>query len=321
MILFIDENGLWLSVRAGHLALRQRDGSYTWMPERIRTIVAVGHGFCVTAAALHYCVSRHVELFISNEMTGFISLFAPESRIDARYAALKARQKQFAAALDDARTLSVARAIVAMKVQAEGHRNFAEQQFLKSVDNAESVSVVRRIEALSGTAFWRQRHGFELAFKDDASPSWRTFETRYIGRRLGKLGELDKQFTARHASQPMQAMLNFAISISAARMTRCIVACGLDASFGFLHNARKPGRLSLVWDCIEPLRPALACAVFKYAGKRTFERADFISLENKKGEKVIRLSPKTAKDIVPIALGASPVKECFRIVNTVISHF
>jgi len=42
MILFIDENGLWLSVRAGHLALRQRDGSYTWMPERIRTIVAVG---------------------------------------------------------------------------------------------------------------------------------------------------------------------------------------------------------------------------------------------------------------------------------------
>ncbi len=28
---------------------------------------------------------------------------------------------------------------------------------MKSVDNAESVSVVRRIEALSGTAFWRQR--------------------------------------------------------------------------------------------------------------------------------------------------------------------
>ncbi len=103
MIHFIDGNGLWLSVRAGHLALRQRDGSYTWLPERIRTIVAVGHGFCVTAAALHYCVRHHVELFISNEMVGFISLFAPESRVDARSAALKARQKQFAAALDDAR--------------------------------------------------------------------------------------------------------------------------------------------------------------------------------------------------------------------------
>ena len=226
MIHFIDDNGLWLSVRAGHLALRQRDGSYTWLPERIRTIVAVGHGFCVTAAALHYCVRHHVELFISNEMVGFISLFAPESRIDARSAALKARQKQFAAVLDDARTLTVARAIVAMKVQAEGHRIFAEQQFLKSVDNAESVGDVRHIEALSGTAFWRQRQGLELAFKDNAPPSWRTFETRYIGRRLGKLGELDKQFTPRHASQPMQAMLNFAISISAARITRCIVACG-----------------------------------------------------------------------------------------------
>jgi len=294
VIHFIDDNGLWLSVRAGHLALRQRDGSYTWLPERIRTIVAVGHGFCVTAAALHYCVRHHVELFISNEMVGFISLFAPESRVDARSAALKARQKQFAAALDDARTLAVARTIVAMKVRAEGHRSPTEQQFLRSVDNAASVADVRRIEALSGAAFWRQRQSFELAFKDDAHPSWRTFETRYIGRNLGKLAELDKHFTARHAKQPMQAMLNFAISISAARMSRCIVACGLDASFGFLHNARKPGRLSLVWDCIEPLRPALACAVFKYAGKRTFERADFINSKNKKGENVLRLSSKTA---------------------------
>ncbi len=251
-IYFIEENGFWLSVRAGHLALRQRDGTYTWMPERVRTIVAVGHGFCVTAAALHYCLSRHVELFISNEMTGFISLFAPESRIAARHTALKARQKQFAAALDDMRTLAVARAIVAMKVHAEAHTKFTEQQFLNSIGNAKSVAEVRRIEALSGTAFWRRRQGFELAFKDDVSPTWRMFETRYIGRRLGKLGELDKHFTARHAHQPMQAMLNFAASISAARMTRCIIARGLDASFGFLHNARKPGRLSLVWDCIEP---------------------------------------------------------------------
>jgi CRISP-associated protein Cas1 len=53
----------------------------------------------------------------------------------------------------------------------------------------------------------------------------------------------------------MQAMLNFATAIVTARLTRAIVAVGLDPCFGFLHDGRKPGRLSLVWDAIEPLRP------------------------------------------------------------------
>jgi hypothetical protein len=34
-------------------------------------------------------------------------------------------------------------------------------------------------------------------------------------------------------------------------------ALGRMPAMGFLHDGRKPGRLSLVWDCIEPLRPGL----------------------------------------------------------------
>jgi hypothetical protein len=40
----------------------------------------------------------------------------------------------------------------------------------------------------------------------------------------------------------MQAMLNFASAIVTARLTRAIVAMGLDPCFGFLHDGRKPGR-------------------------------------------------------------------------------
>jgi CRISPR associated protein Cas1 len=46
------------------------------------------------------------------------------------------------------------------------------------------------------------------------------------------------------------AMLNFSTAIVTARLTRAIVAMGLDPCFGFLHDGRKPGRLSLVWDCV-----------------------------------------------------------------------
>jgi hypothetical protein len=60
------------------------------------------------------------------------------------------------------------------------------------------------------------------------------------------------------AKTPLQAMLNAA----SARLTRPVLARGLDPAFGFLHNGRKPGRLSLVWDCVEPLRPELVRVMF-----------------------------------------------------------
>ena len=71
------------------------------------------------------------------------------------------------------------------------------------------------------------------------------------------LGELAAQFTARGAVHPLQAMQNYATGVLAARMTRVVIAMGLDAGFGFLHDGRKPGRLSLVWDCVELHRPEL----------------------------------------------------------------
>ena len=98
----------------------------------------------------------------------------------------------------------------------------------------------------------------ELTFKGAAVPAeWRSWPGRYIGRRQGRLGELAAQFTARNAIHPMQALHNYAVGIAAARMTRVVVAKGLDPCFGFLHDGRKPGRLSLVWDCVELHRPEL----------------------------------------------------------------
>jgi CRISPR associated protein, Cas1 family len=67
------------------------------------------------------------------------------------------------------------------------------------------------------------------------------------------------------AIHPMQAMLNYSVGVLAGRMTRVVLASGLDAAFGFLHDGRKPGRLSLVWDAVEPHRPGLVRAVFQYA--------------------------------------------------------
>jgi CRISPR associated protein Cas1 len=52
------------------------------------------------------------------------------------------------------------------------------------------------------------------------------------------------------------------------------VARGLALPIGFLHSDKK-GRNSLVWDAIEPLRPAIDARVFAFIASREFARSDF----------------------------------------------
>lgn len=119
----------------------------------------------------------------------------------------------------------------------------------------------------------------------------------------------------------MQAMLNFATAIVTARLTRAIVTMGLDPCFGFLHDGRKPGRLSLVWDCVEPLRPKLVRAVFGYASTHEFERQDFLVFVHKiTAERTVRLTAGLAKEIVEVAVRAVSVRECMKAVNWLVKR-
>ena len=114
----------------------------------------------------------------------------------------------------------------------------------------------------------------------------------------------------------MQAMLNFAKAIITARRARAILAKGLDPCFGFLHDGRKPGRLSLVWDCVEPLRPRVVRAVFDYVATRDFEKKDFqVYVHKITGERTIRLAPPLAKEIAVLAIKTVSVRECVKNVD------
>ena len=119
----------------------------------------------------------------------------------------------------------------------------------------------------------------------------------------------------------MQAMLNFSTAIVTARLTRAVIAMGLDPCFGFLHDGRKPGRLSLVWDCIEPLRPKLIKAVFGYVAAHEFERGDFLVFVHKiTAERTVRLAPTLTKEIATLAMKTVSVKECVKVVRWLIKQ-
>ena len=69
-------------------------------------------------------------------------------------------------------------------------------------------------------------------------------------------------------------MLNYCYVVEAGRLAKALAAQGLALPIGYLHSDKK-GRNSLVWDAIEPLRPAIDANVFAFVAAHEFARRDF----------------------------------------------
>ena len=78
---------------------------------------------------------------------------------------------------------------------------------------------------------------------------------------------------------PINALLNAAFSVTAGRLAAQLVAQGAHPALGFLH-ADKPGRWSLAYDAIEPLRPTIERSVFDFVRRHQFSANDFILMKD-----------------------------------------
>lgn len=157
------------------------------------------------------------------------------------------------------------------------------------MEEAASVDELRLVEARAADDYFAQWRGFPVTFARSATgcveaPShWR----RWAGRSSLKSG------TNREATDPLNALLNFAYAIAAAEVMVAIRAEGLEPSLGFLH-ADRDGRASLVYDLIEPLRPRVDRLLLERVAKRSFRmRRDFILL----GKGVCRLGVELASEV------------------------
>ena len=171
--------------------------------------------------------------------------------------------------------VGIAREIVRAKIEAEAshsgehdpHSANAVVELLPSLDMANSVPQLIIIEAHAAMAYWRAFRdvGLREAKNGNLPRTWLRFANRQKGAQF--LG-------SKHASHPVNAMLNYAYVVEARRLAKALAARGLALQIGFLH-ADKKGRNSLVWDAIEPLRPTIDARVFAYIASREFARSDF----------------------------------------------
>jgi CRISPR-associated endonuclease Cas1 len=243
------------------------------------TILLDGHGEYVTGEALRWLAQYRVGLILPNgpgRMLTFLdsALEAADgaSLADIDPAVIKA---QCAASFDRLATVGIAREIVRAKIEAEASHAAERDPFnanaivewLPKLNSADSVPQIVTIEAQAAMCYWRAFKDMGLReAKDGKLPrTWLRFANRNKGARF--LGN-------KHAAHPINSMLNYAYVVEAGRLAKALAARGLALQIGFLH-ADKKGRNSLVWDAIEPLRPAIDARVFAYIASREFARSDF----------------------------------------------
>jgi len=98
--------------------------------------------------------------------------------------------------------------------------------------------------------------------------------------------------TNKHATHPLNAMLNYAYAVLRSQVQIEAAAEGYDPRRGIMHHDRDDTQ-ALVYDLIEPRRPIADAKVLNFALKTPFTGADFVIRE----DGVCRVAPQLARRI------------------------
>jgi CRISPR-associated endonuclease Cas1 len=297
-LLFISEPQTALQIRKGALCVRYRGGVERTFPRgrhSVRSIILASPGANVTIEAMRFAIDEGITIFVMHRAGEALAVLTDAPTVDATAHALELRRAQFAAV--PKQRLEVARAILAMKIEACGLSESETQNALQSLTRACGHNELLIAEAQTARVYWKRYVGFRPRLTDRCPAAWSVFR--------GRLEKRGKQLLPRWARTPCNAALNYGYAIALGNCTRALVALGLDPSFGFLHHADTPGRLSLSYDAIELLRPRVDACVFRFLKSRLFDRKEFV--EN--GAQVL-LAPKTAREVALRVLVEVPASEC-----------
>ena len=122
----------------------------------------------------------------------------------------------------------------------------------------------RSIEAEYAKKYFRSWSDVRVNFGSDAGlvpEHWDRFGSR--------LSIVSTYQTARQASNPLNAMLNYLYTVAAAECRLACHAMGLDPGWGFLHKDQKD-REALPYDLQETVRPIVDRWVLMLVKRRTF---------------------------------------------------
>src|SRR5262249_24377872 len=198
---------------------------------------------------------------------------------DGTAADAELRRAQFEA-LNNGRGLKLATQLIRDKI-------IASQETLKTLPSARCKSAIRKLDrALKELRGPISRNEQVMLIEARAAADyfgvWYTVpvnwkgidrhpirdEWRFVGKRESFISG-----TNRRATDPVNAMLNYAYAVLESQVLTATVAAGLDPTIGYLHSCR-PGRLALVYDLMEPLRPQIDRQILSFVKSHVFAPSD-----------------------------------------------
>jgi CRISPR-associated protein Cas1 len=239
----------------------------------LKTIVFTGFGGTLSFQVIKWCELQGIGICTLGWYGEFIGITGTHltATVDLRRAQFRADG------------FAVARKILEQKLLSEAQigklSKTAHAKALARMKAARSTAHLFPIEAEAALAYW-ESWVFDLRFAPRHWPAqWERFEHRASAISGG----------GRHATHPVNAILNYAYSVAAAQLTRALAAHGFDPACGFMH-ADAAGRASLTYDVLELLRAGIDAAILTWAASHRWKRADFPVTP----EGVVRLQPGLA---------------------------
>ncbi len=299
----VDGFGCRVRVERGRLELADGVGEH----RRVRTfdkathqlarVVVFGDGI-VTTEALRWCAGAGIGVLVASPFGGELLLTsATTGNDDARL------RRQQALALHSAAGLAVARYLIAGKIAGQAqvaatllgspgtHETLAG--LLADLDRCATLEDVQQVEAVAAAAYFAAWDGIEVRFvgRDAAKvpAHWRTFSGRRSAVNPG---------SARSATDPVNAMLNYAYRLLEAEARLGCIRVGLDPGLGVMHADVK-GRDSLTLDLLEVARPLVDQAVLELIATRPLRRRDFV--EDRRG--VVRVTAPLTHELAGLMAG------------------
>jgi CRISP-associated protein Cas1 len=251
--LIVDSFGAYIGKYSERLKVTQGGETLAEAPlMHLQSVTINSHGVSISSDALDACCERGVPIhFISQRGRSYASVYAAgltgtvRTRREQLYAYDDARGAIFAVTLAHAK---LDNQIATLKYVAKNRKESAPDVYAALHDAAADIDAYAHkldrlpelcVDDLRNSIMTTEAHAAKLYWAAlrgviPASYNWHGRETR---------GAID----------PINSLLNYGYGILYGVVERALVLAGLDPYAGFLH-ADRPGKPSLVLDCIEEFR-------------------------------------------------------------------
>ena len=306
--------GLRLRVNRGHLEVadglgrHRRVRRYAKATHGLSRVVIIGATGMLSLEALRWCAGTGIAVVVLDPSDGSVLSTSGSCAVDDG----RIRRAQ-ALALGTPTGMAIARYLISVKLAGQadvasvdlGKPEIATTitRLARNLPETATLEEVRQLEAAAANLYWKAWESMSPTFIKRDHPKvprhWRLFEGRRSAVNPG---------TARSATDPANALLNYSYRLVEAEGRLATLSLGLDPGLGVLH-ADMRNRDGFVLDLIESCRPLADRHVARLLAGHTFLKGDFA--EDARG--VVRvmtpLSHRLAEAMPSFGAGMAPVAE------------